>query len=248
MTKHIIRHQIRADANFRLFLFPYAGGSAALYRIWNTDFPQEIELCAVEIPGRIQLRTKAADTIEELVDAIFPDILEFLDKPFAFFGHSFGSIIAYEVTKRLHKEKRNLPAHLWVSSRRAPHVPLGCETTYHLEDEKFIDVIQNQYGAIPQAVLNEKELLKILLPILKNDIKLNELYLGEISPTLSVPISVFYGKQDHSVNLENLEKWGEVTSAECDIQAFVGGHFFIDTERQSVTRKIIEKIEAFKNK
>lgn len=245
MGKHIIRHQVRENAKCRLFCFPYAGGSAAIYRMWNADFPESLELCAVEIPGRIQLRTPPAETLPELVEAIFPDILELLDKPFAFFGHSFGSIIAYEVAKRLQRENKNLPVHLWVSSRRGPQVPLGIEPTYHLEDSQFIDLIQHQYGAIPKAVLAEKELLKILLPILKADIKVNEIYLGELNPILSIPLTVFYGMQDHSVSRENLEKWCATTSAACELQSFAGGHFFIDTERRAVTHKILEKMHSF---
>lgn len=245
MGRHIIRHQVREGAKFRIFCFPYAGGSAAIYRPWHSDFPSQIELCAVEIPGRIQLRTPPAETLDSLVESIFPDILEFLDRPFAFFGHSFGSIIAYEVTKRLQKENKDLPVHVWVSSRRAPQVPLSIEPTYPLQDEQFIDVIQRQYGAIPKAVLAEKELLNLLLPILKADIKVNELYVGSLNPILQVPLTVFYGVQDHSVSRENLEKWAETTSAGCDLQSFAGGHFFIDTERQAVTHKMLEKIHSF---
>ncbi len=245
MSKHIIRHFPRENAHFRIFCFPYAGGSAAIYRVWSADFPTEVEICAVEIPGRIQLRTPAANNIEELVDAIFPNIVELLDKPFAFFGHSFGSIIAYEVTKRLQRENKNLPVHLWVSSRRAPQLPLESEPTHVLEDEKFIEIIQRQYGAIPKMVLDEKELVKILLPILKSDIKLNEIYVAELNPILTVPLTVLYGAQDHSISRESLEKWCETTSGVCEVDVFAGGHFFIDTERKSVTHKILEKIKHF---
>lgn len=243
MSKHIIRHQPRENPRLRIFCFPYAGGSAAIYRVWNTDFPLDIELCSVEIPGRIQLRMPPANTMSELVDAIFPDIVELLDRPFIFFGHSFGSIIAYEMAKRLQEKNQKLPEHLWVSSRRAPQIPMTAEPSYHLPDAEFIDAMQHQYNAIPQAVLNEKDLLKLLLPILRADIKINETYVGELNPKLTIPVTVLYGHQDHSVSRENLEKWCETTVGPFEIKEFPGGHFFIDSERRSVTQTLLEKIQ-----
>lgn len=242
MPSHIIRHQVRENAKFRLFCFAYAGGSAAVYRQWPLDIPPDIEVCAVEIPGRIQLRTPLANNMTELVDAIMPDIEAMLDKPFAFFAHSFGSIIAYEVTKRLQKENKPIPVHLFVSARRAPFLPLLDKPTYHLPDNEFIVAMQHQYNAIPEAVLNEKELLKMLLPILKADIKINETYVGELEPLLSIPLTVFYGTQDRTVSLENLEKWCQTTKGECELIPFEAGHFFIDSERKPLIEKILKTL------
>lgn len=242
MSKHIIRHAIRENPKYRVFCFPYAGGSAAVYRTWNIDFPQEIEVCAVEIPGRIQLRTPPAQNLPELIDAILPDMEVFLDKPFVFFGHSFGAIIAYEVAKRFQQENKPLPEHLWLSSRRAPQLPLNQASTYQLDDEAFIEAMQRQYNAIPPQILNEKELLNLLLPILKADIRINEMYVGELNPVLNIPLTIMHGLQDNSISREQLQQWSAVTSASSEILVFAGGHFFIDAERKSLTRKIVEKI------
>src|SRR5436309_3054681 len=106
MPKHIIRFHERANPTTRLFCFPYAGGGAAVYRSWGPLLPPEIEVHAIEYPGRAYLRDQPANTMDGLIDVLCPEILPLLDKPFAFFGHSYGSIVAFALAKLLQKDNR----------------------------------------------------------------------------------------------------------------------------------------------
>lgn len=237
----IIKHEPRADATHRLFCFPFGGGSAATYRPWNAHLPAYIECCAVELPGRLPTRTSPLSDTLQVVDAIYPEMLEEFDRPFILFAHSFGSIIAYELSRRLQRDGKTMPQHLMVSSRRAPQVERLLTPTYELPDDEFIEAMQTQYDAIPEAVLNEPDLMSLLLPILRADITLNETYLASVEPKLSIPVTVYYGDQDKTSHVETLEQWREVTTGPFELKSFPSGHFFIDTFREAVVSDIVSK-------
>lgn len=241
MTNYIVRFQEK-EAAARLLCFPYAGATAAAYRPWNAMMPPNIELVVVEIPGRLHLRDQPPKDMNALVDTIYPQILPFLDKPYAIFGHSFGSIISYEVTKRLQIENRNLPIKLFVSARRAPQIPNRFRQASNLPNQEFIDEMQNMYQAIPEAVLKEKALLKMLLPILKEDIRINETYIGKLDPLLNVPLQVYYGTKDKTVTSDDLQQWKAVTQKDFQIKSFDGGHFYIDKEKGAIISEISQTL------
>jgi medium-chain acyl-[acyl-carrier-protein] hydrolase len=242
MTNYIVRFQEKEAATARLFCFPYAGATAAAYRPWNAMMPPNIELVVVELPGRLHLRDKPPEDMKAIVDTIYPQILPFLDKPFAIFGHSFGSIVSYEVTKRLQTENKKLPTKLFVSARRAPHLPSRFRQASGLPDQEFIDEMQNMYQAIPEAVLKEKELLKMLLPILKVDIRINETYIGKLDPLLNVPLQVYYGTKDNTITPDEMEQWKAVTQKDFQIKSFEGGHFYIDKEKGTIITEITKNL------
>jgi medium-chain acyl-[acyl-carrier-protein] hydrolase len=238
MADYIVRFQEKEQAHARLFCVPYAGATAACYRPWAALVKESTEICAVEIPGRFHLREQPAGNMQALVDAIYPQILPLLDRPFAFFGHSFGSIIAYEVVKRLQQEHKKMPVGLFVSSRRAPQLPSRFRKASTLTDPEFIDEMQNMDNAIPQAVLKEKELLKLLLPILKEDIGINETYIGGLDPLLAIPVCAYYGTQDNTITPQEVEDWKAVTASTFSCNKFEGGHFFIDQEKGHIISDI----------
>jgi medium-chain acyl-[acyl-carrier-protein] hydrolase len=234
MITHIVRFQPKEASSSRMICFPYAGATAAIYRSWNTLMPEEMELVAVEIPGRLHLKDKPPADMKDLIEILYSQILPFINKPYAIFGHSFGSIIAYEMVKKLQVENLELPKKLFVSSRRAPQLPSRFRHAAGLPDPEFIDEMQNLYQAIPEAVLKEKELLKMLLPILKQDIGINETYIGQLDPLLKVPLQTYYGTQDTTVNSQEIEAWSKVTQKDFQMKSFDGGHFFLDKEKGAI--------------
>lgn len=99
------------QASLRLFCFPYAGGSSLVFRTWAASLPKNIEICPVELPGRgMQMKLPYFTRMEALVNAIAPILLPYLDKPFAFFGHSMGGLLSFELARHLRKEYGDLPA------------------------------------------------------------------------------------------------------------------------------------------
>lgn len=238
----IVKHEPKSAARLKLFCFPYAGGTAAAYRPWNQFLTPEVELNAVELPGRPMTSREPITAMEPLIETIYPVIAQELDRPFIFYGHSFGSIVAFELCRKLQLENQQLPTTLFVSSRRAPHLTNSKSSTYQLPDDQFIQVLQEQYNAIPQAVLATPDLLHMLLPMLKADITINETYLGQIEPKLSIPVCVLYGDQDHTVDVAEMLEWKAITESEFTSHALSGGHFFINEHQKSIIKTLIEPL------
>src|SRR5580693_7148326 len=111
-----VRKSQGREIRLRLFCFPYAGGSAAVYREWARYLPSPVEVVPIEYPGRGgRLSEPAFKVLPELLEALHPEIVPLLDIPFAFFGHSMGASVAFELSRILRKQNGILPKHLFVS-------------------------------------------------------------------------------------------------------------------------------------
>lgn len=151
-----------AEARLRLFCFPYAGGGASIYRDWTAALPPVVEVYPVQLPGR-QSRlhelpfTRMSLLVPELVEGLQP----YLDRPFAFWGHSMGALISFELARHLSHENRPGPLHLFVSGYRAPQLPRLEPPIHQLPEEAFIHELHRLNGT-PDAVLQNRELMRLL--------------------------------------------------------------------------------------
>lgn len=206
--------QPNPQAKLRLFCFPYAGGGAVNFCKWPSGLPNAVEVCPVELPGRgIRVRELPFTGLEPLVQAIAPALLSFLDKPFAFFGHSMGGILSFELARLLHREYDLCPVHLFVSGRRAPPQVHDLEPPLHtLPESALIEEVRRLNGT-PDAVLENAELMQLLLPVLRADFAVLETYVYAPEPTLDCPITAFGGLQDQEVNRDELQAWQDQTNA-----------------------------------
>ena len=234
------------DATVRLFCFPYAGGQALIYRTWAKNFPKAIEVCLAELPGRGGRLYDAPFTrLSPLVDAIGQAILPHLDKPFAFFGHSMGALIAFELARYLRRQRGPAPRHLLVSGRRAPHLSETERTTYNLPEAEFTEELKRLNGT-PQEVLEHEELMQLMLPLLRADFGICETYQYESEPPLDCPISAYGGLQDTHVTKEHLEAWRTQTNnRHFTLQMLPGDHFFIQSAEPLLLRLINVELHRF---
>lgn len=229
------RFQPRPQARFRLFCFPYAGGGAAAYRTWSDHLPSDVEVCAIQLPGRDErMREKPHSNLLTLLDALGEALDPELAEPYALFGHSMGALIAYELVRRQRRRGGKLPVHLFVSARRAPHVPIRELPCHQLPEQAFVQTLVRRYNGIPQAILAEPELMKLFLPILRADFTLMETYRYIPEDPLDQPITVFGGMDDQIVARADLESWKDMTRGGCDIHMLPGGHFFPQTAQAAV--------------
>jgi medium-chain acyl-[acyl-carrier-protein] hydrolase len=210
-------------AGLRLFCFPYAGGGATVYRAWADGLPPDVELACVQYPGRgSRLKEPAFAQLMPLVEALVPALPPHLDKPFAFFGHSMGAVIAFELARRLARE----PLHLFVSGRQAPQLPPRDLHTYDLPDAEFIEELQ-RLGGTPREALAHPELMQLMLPLLRADFEAIQTYAYAPGPPLHCPVTAFGGLEDEDVSREQLEAWREQTDARFDAHLLPGDHFFL---------------------
>ncbi|MEM7134875.1 MAG: SDR family NAD(P)-dependent oxidoreductase [Chloroflexota bacterium] len=233
----------RPGATMRLFCFPYAGGGASAYREWANNLPPEIELCPIQYPGREErLQEPLITDLSYLVSTLLPALQPYLDKPFAFFGHSMGAVIAYETARQLETHRGVQPIHLFISSRQAPQLVVDSSPLRHLPDGELIEHLQTLYDAVPELIRNNQELQKLFLPVLRADVALLETHPYVPSRPLDFPITVYGGKQDQSINQELLTAWREQTSSVFDLQMFSGGHFYLEKQRKELVGEVVRKL------
>lgn len=229
------------DARVRLFCFPHAGGGASLYRSWSDNLPPAIEVCPIQPPGREgRLGERPFTRIEPLVRAVSETILPLLDRPFAFFGHSLGARISFELAKELRRSHRVIPAHLFVSACPAPQLPKN-GSTYDLPNDKFLEKLRVLNGT-PGKVMNHKRLMRLLLPTIRADFEVYDTYAYSPCAPFDCPITVLAGAEDPVVSLDQLVPWRDHTRSDFWLTTIPGGHFFVHTSRPLVLGRVSEAL------
>lgn len=217
-------------AQARLFCFPYAGGSAAIYQGWAEQLPAPIDVCPVHLPGRgVRVKEEAYTRVSDLVRDLTPAILPLLDKPYAFFGHSMGGLISFELARELRRQNAPAPAHIFISGRKAPQTPQLEAFIYNLPESEFVETLLRLNGT-PTDILENKELMGIMIPLLRADFELCETYLYVDEAPLESPITVFGGIQDFEVDLVHLQAWSEQTTGSFVRRLLPGNHFFLQSQ------------------
>jgi medium-chain acyl-[acyl-carrier-protein] hydrolase len=230
------------QANLRLFCFPYAGGSSLIFRKWSDSLPLNVEVCPVELPGRgSQMKLTPFTRLESLVEALAQAIKPHLDKPFAFFGHSMGALINFELARLLRKQYTLEPVHLFVSARRAPQIPNTKPPIHTLGDSEFKEELRRLNGT-PKAVLENAELMELLVPIVRADFAVLETYVYSYEPPLDFPITTFGGLEDTEANYEELEAWREQTNSAFSLEMLPGDHFFINSAQSLLLERLAQRM------
>ncbi|WP_053375081.1 thioesterase II family protein [Paenibacillus sp. FJAT-27812] len=237
---------INSHANLRLFCFPYAGGGASIYREWQKHFPKNIEVCAVQLPGRESRGLESPiHSLDQIVNAIAEEIQPLLAMPFAFFGHSMGALIAFETARQLTRKYKRIPDHLFVSGRSAPHLTHRYRKLHLLPDDELKNELR-QLNGTPDAVLQNNELMDLLLPRLRADFEVCETYTYSVDMPIHCPITAYGGLDDHAVSMESLAAWKEHTSYHADLKMFEGDHFFLHNEQQKLAQDVGSMLQTAK--
>jgi medium-chain acyl-[acyl-carrier-protein] hydrolase len=228
-------------AALRLFMFSYAGGGASVFRQWNRLMPPWIDAYAVQLPGRETRFTEPRLTrfpaaVEAIAEALRPS----LDRPFAFFGHSMGAILAFETARFLRRSKAPTPAHLFVSGSSAPQIREPKKYA-DLPDDEFLQAVR-KFGGIPDEVMQHTELLELMMPVLRADFALFESYQYIEEAVLDCPITAFGGLDDVDTPQDNLIAWNIHTSRAFRLSMFEGGHFYLYTAQNLLVNEISREL------
>ncbi|MEO1103253.1 MAG: alpha/beta fold hydrolase [Pseudomonadota bacterium] len=216
----------REERPKRLFCLPYAGGSAAAYARWRNTVDPRIDLVPVQLPGRgARIREKPIDRIDTLARQLADAMTSRLDRPFALFGHSMGSVLAFETARALRHAGAPMPSALFVSARRGPQTISNRPPLHSLPDTELVARL-HALGGTPAAVLEDEEMLRLMLPVVRADLKAAETYEPSPEPPLGCPIHAFGGRQDQ-ISEDALSAWSAVTTRGFALTMFDGGHFFL---------------------
>jgi len=234
---------LQTKARLRLFCFPYAGGNALAYRSWAASLPLSVGVWPVQIPGRgRRLDEPPFDRLRTLVQAMGPALRPYLDEPFAFFGHSMGALIAFELARHLRKEYGIEPRQLFISGRRAPSLPPVERPIYDLPEPEFLSALRELNGT-PKEVLDHAELMEFMSPVLRADFAICETYEYSDDRPLGSPITVFCGTQDGEVSREQIALWREQTTSGFRLHMLPGDHFFLNTAQGLLLRALSEELQ-----
>lgn len=237
-SQWIVRPRPISDARLRLFCFPYAGGGTQVFQRWHEDLPENVEVCSIQLPGRgTRICEPAFTSLLLLVQALAKELSTYLDKPFAFFGHSMGGLICFELAYQIADRYGLLPYQLFISGCPAPQLPSLGQPIHALPDTDFLEELRN-YGATPEEVIRNDELMQLLLPLLRSDFSVCETYAYTERKPLQCPITVFGGFRDKTVESSSLEAWQCHTNSAFALHMFPGDHFFLHTNRVALLNRI----------
>jgi medium-chain acyl-[acyl-carrier-protein] hydrolase len=230
-------------ARVRLFCFPYSGAAANIYYPWADVLPPSWEICPVQLPGRgTRMREPLQTRLAEQVEALAAGIRPYLDKPFAFFGHSMGALTSFELARHLRRTHAPLPIAMFVSGHGAPHLPDRNPPLHALPEAEFLAKLRELNGT-PEEVLQHQELLQLLVPILRADFAVCETYVYQAEDPLACSIHAYAGLGDDYVNRQELEGWREQTSGAFSVRMFPGDHFFLNSARPYLLQALARELE-----
>ncbi|MGA2741794.1 MAG: alpha/beta fold hydrolase, partial [Bryobacteraceae bacterium] len=222
----------------RLFCFPHAGGGAAAFHRWAERLPRGLVVVPMRPP-----RPATPYTMAGLVAVLGDSIQPYLDESFAFFGHSMGAIVAFELARLL--RRRNLPAPrmLVASGARAPQFRRGHVPPPEPGEAEFVATLRRLEGT-PSEVLDNPNLMELILPALREDAAIYRNYVYADEPPLDCAIRAYGGAEDPNVRREHLDGWAAETTAAFAVRVFPGGHFYLRTSRQEFLAALARDLTA----
>ncbi|MCL7491267.1 thioesterase domain-containing protein [Streptomyces sp. MCA2] len=232
-----------ATPGVRLICFPYAGGSPDLIRAWADGLSAHVELLAVRLPGKGPRLAEGPYTEwEPLIADTYAALAPCLNEPHAFYGHSFGARLAYELAHVAGAEHGDLTRHLFVSGSRSPRHPQHRPYMHELTEDGFLDALRGM-GGTPAEVLDDKVLMRLFLPTIRAEIRLAELWGDRHGKAVNVPVTALYGQDDPIDGREAMRDWKHFTERDCELLGTAGGHFFLETHRRPLLDVINARLE-----
>ncbi len=242
-TRWLTQLESRPDAHCRLICAHHAGGSSQYFESWSAELSAEFEVVAIELPGRgVRRNEPLVRSLVEVVNAVCNEMRRFMDRPYAMFGDSIGTLVCFEVIRELRRRGDELPVRLFASGMVAPHIVWwDTEAPLHTMGEAALfDGLVHDAGMLDAASLANPELREIMTPVLQADLEIAETYTFINAASLSVPITASRGDADILLTPEQLQGWSKHTDSTFEHVTFPGAHFYTRDHR----REVLELVSA----
>ncbi|WP_371600245.1 thioesterase II family protein [Streptomyces sp. NBC_00564] len=240
----IARPWASAEARLRMICFPHVGAGGAAFNGWLDALPEEAELCAVRLPGR---ENRMAEPLPEDWRTLLADLeealLPLLDRPFVLVGHCSGSVLAYELARRLRDAGHGEPAMLVVSSTEAPALR-RIDDPLHLLPARELLARVVEFGGMAEEVLDDPDLMAMFERILRADYRVIERLEYSAGPPLDVPITVVGGRRDPFVSHQAMAAWAAETTKEFSLHLLDAGHYVLNDASRTVADAVRRLLEG----
>ncbi len=229
------------DGAVRLICFPYAGGSASVFRDWDRALPPGVEVLAARLPGRAERwREEPFTSLELLVDALTEPVEALTDRPFAFFGHSMGAVLAFELSRRMRRERGVEPEHVFVASCNPPLPDVPMPVLGTLEEPALRAKLADL--GLAEEIMADEDLMEMLLPLVRADLRIADGYLDRDGEPLTCPLTAFHGKRDPMVSAEDMAQWSVGTTGPFLLRQVQGAHLFSDDGWRDVLTAVSDEL------
>nr|WP_192180344.1 type I polyketide synthase [Mesorhizobium amorphae] len=231
------------EPSYRIFCFPHGGGSVQSFRNWSDYLPEDVELICLDLPGRGKRSAETAiRSMDVLVSMVTQALRGYSDRPFIFFGHSTGALVAYEIARSLESAGRPSPFHVVVSAHKSADVPADEPPMYRYADDELTDLVGTLGMVPPEALANEELLLDFILPPLRADFEVAETYDRSLPTPLNAAITAMGGVEDQMLNADDLDEWRRFTTSRFARVMFDGDHFFTHSMTEEVVSTLLREV------
>ncbi|WP_020667231.1 thioesterase II family protein [Amycolatopsis nigrescens] len=233
-----LRNYHPAPDSARLVVFPHAGGSASYYFPLSAALGPAVDVHALQYPGRQDRQAEPPiGDLRELADLVTEVVRPLTGGPLAFFGHSMGATLAFEVASRLERRHGTVLSQLFVSGRRAPSRARA--ENLHTQDDRALVAELSRLSGTDADLLENEELLSLILPPMRADYRAIETYRWDpATPMLNCAVSALIGDTDPRVDQDDADAWRTHTTGAFDLETYPGGHFYLADQQAEVVRKI----------
>ncbi|WP_191496259.1 thioesterase II family protein [Mycobacterium simulans] len=242
MTAGVSLRAFPSEASVALLLIPHAGGGASSFNQWLEPLARVVAPMCVQLPGREDVASlPLMRDVAAVVEGLLPLIAQEVQAPLALYGHSMGALVAFELAYALENLVANPPLHVFVSGRRAAHLPSSVPTIHHLPDDELATALHVATGS-GAAWYQSKSFRRYALPIIRADLEINEVYSYPPGRKVQCPITAFCGIDDPIAQPSEMRAWSHQTAATFTYRALPGDHIFHQTRRMDVIQHIIDTI------
>lgn len=242
-SRWVRRYHASDESPIQLVCLPHAGGSASFYFPMSQSLAPAVDVLSVQYPGRQDRRDEPGITdIGAYADALTSQLLPWLDRPLAFFGHSMGAVLAFEVTRRLERDHGTAPVRIFASGRRSPSS--FRHETVHLRNDDGIVAEMRELSGTDAKILGNEEILRMVLPAIRSDYTAIENYRAAADDIVRAPVTVLTGDADPKTSREEADAWEGHTAGGFDMHRFPGGHFFLANHQEQIMKIVSEELSA----
>lgn len=228
----------------KLLLLPYAGGSALFYSRWVKYLSKHIKMVPIELPGRgMRFKEELCDDMSKTIEDIWHQVkAEITEGRYALFGYCIGTLIVYELLKKIKKENMPEPSHCFLCAYPAPDVPRKGKQMKIVNEEELMEEWIN-YSNVSRKQLMEKPYLRSMYEVWKSDCTvIDKYYFSGTKEKFDCNITLVNGTREQIFSLNELESWQTFCNKECNSYIVEGKHDFMKTNEKELIQIINKEI------